>query len=430
MSEERVHHPYSPSTLGCLEACPCYEGYQSKTPHERTIAGARAHDAVESGVDDARLSDEDAVAAAECLDFVNRRQQLMEEARTRAIAASKEASEVSGQPATLFNEILELKEVYLSVDDKEFEEIRWVEKEPDPNHVPQWIGKFKAKELVKVKATTAGYVDRVLIDHTRTYAELLDWKFGMWSVEAAECNPQGIAYTLGLFHEYPTLQKVRVWFKQPHIDLISEAVFTRDQIPELYLRVQTIVARARAARAAGDFAAATPMVPACNFCKNIGKCPKVTAFACKVGSKFYPLDIPSDITPTMVLSGPDTTLAMRLSQVLAVWAKSFRSQVTDRVIRGDAPVPSGFKLASGSTGREVVKPDEFRKIALTQLTEAEYASISPVPGFGAVEELVKEKAPRGSKKAAVEDFQKQLMDSGAVVPGNSYIFLRATSEKT
>lgn len=414
MSTERVHHPYSPSTLGYLEACPAYQGQQSATPHERTTAGTRAHDVVESGIDDARLSDEDALAAAECLDLIHRRRQLMEEARAREVV--KKTAELWGKPvpegkpadAAQWAEqevpaIMEMKEVYLLVDDKQFDD--------------------------GVLATTAGYVDRVLIDHTRTCAELLDWKFGKWAVEKAEDNPQGIAYTLGLFHTYPDLQKVRVFFKQPHLDMITEAVFTRAQVPALYLRIQTIVARAREARRLGDFSTANPMAPACNFCSQLGKCPKVAAFACKVGSKFHPLEIPSDITPTMVLSGPDTTLAMRLSQVMAVWAKSFRAQVTDRVLRGDAPCPSGFAVAQSSSGREVINADEFRRVALTVLTEKEYSSIAPVPGFGAIEDLVKEKAPRGSKKAAIEDFQKHLLDTGAVKPGESYTFLRAVSEK-
>lgn len=423
MSEDRIHHPYSPSTLGNLEVCPCYEGQQSDTPHERTTAGTRAHDFVESGIDDAKLGDDDAVAAAECLDFVNRRRQLMDEARARDIAerAGKvfTAAEVNVSPP----EILELKEIYLPIDDKTFIELRTVRK-TDPLGRVNFI-----KEQRVVHATTAGYVDRVLIDHTRTAAEMFDWKFGMWPVDEAATNPQGIAYVLGLFKMYPSLKSVRVFFKQPHLDLTSEAVFTVADIPALRLRIQTIVARAREARTANDFKMANPTVPACNFCANLGRCPAVAALACKVGHKFHPLAIPADITPTMVLSGEDTTLAMRLSQVMSVWAGAFRTQTTDRVLRGDAPIPAGFELQQRSK-REVVDGAKFKEIALRHLTEAEYAGICDVPGFGATEEIIKDKAPRGSKKAAVEDFQKNLEDAGAVKRGDPYVFLRAIAEKS
>lgn len=420
--QERQHHPYSPSTIGNLEACACYISRQDAKPHERATAGTRAHNVVETGDDDNRLDDDDAIAAADCLDFLARRRQLMEEARDRALDGYRQAR--AGLPP----EILELKEVYLAVDDKHFIEDRFVEKEINN-------AKVGVHEQAFITATTAGYVDRVLIDHTRTYAEMLDWKFGRWGVEKAETNPQGIAYMLGLFREYPTLQKIHVWFKQPHIDVISGAVFTRDQIPELYLRIQVIVARAREARARLvrnplDFEMATPTIPACNFCGNLGRCTKVAAIACKVGSKFYPLEIPDNITPTMVLTARDTSLAMRLSQVLSVWAGAFRTQTTDRVLRGDADIPAGFSLEQRQK-REVIDERKFKEVALRYLTEEEYKSICPVPGFGDTENIVKEKAPRGSKKAAVEDFQKELIADGAVSKGDPYCFLKATpSEKT
>lgn len=412
MSGDRAHHPYSPSTLGNLEVCPCYLGRQSETPHERTAAGTRAHNVVESGIDDNKLGDDDAIAAAECIDFVDKRRQFMEEARAKHMADRVGKVFTAAEANIGTPEILELKEIYLPIDDKTF---------IDPTSYP-------AVSQV-VKATTAGYVDRVLIDHTRTYAELLDWKFGLWPVDGAETNPQGIAYVLGLFKMYPTLQSVRVFFKQPHIDLTSEALFTREQIPALYLRIQTIVARARAARNAGDFATANPTVPACNFCSNLGRCPAVAAFACKIGNKFHPLKIPADITPTMVLAGEDTQLAMRLSQVMAVWSQAFRTQTTDRVLRGDAPVPAGFELTQRSN-REVVNESTFKAVVLAgYLEKEEYDKIAPVPGFGVIEDIIKEKAPRGHKKAAVEEFQKTLEDSGAVKRGDPYIFLRAIPEK-
>jgi hypothetical protein len=425
MSDEKIHHPFSPSTLANLEVCPCFGSQQAVTPHERTIAGTRAHNVVESGRDDARLDDKDAVAAADCIDFVDRRRQLMEENRLREVARVCDAlaREFDDHPDSCAFEaesnvpkIIELKEVYLAVDDKEFEEM-------------VQVGTARTRSIVK--STTAGWVDRVLINHDRTYAEIVDYKFGYWRVAEAKDNPQGIAYLLGIFREYPTVDSVRVFFKQPHLDLLSEALFTRDQIPALYLRIQTIVARARAARAQinlGDWSSAKPHVPVCNFCKNLGRCEKVLDFACKVGNKFYPLQIPENITPTLVNDPHQTSLAMRLSQVLAIWAGAFRAQVTDRVLRQEAAMPEGFVLQSKSN-REVAIPAEFKKVVLRYLSEQEYADIAPVPGFGVVEDLVKERAPRGSKKAAIENLQRELEDSGAVVKGESYSFLRAVSKE-
>jgi hypothetical protein len=43
--------------------------------------------------------------------------------------------------------------------------------------------------------------------------------------------------------------------------------------------------------------------------------------------------------------------------------------------------------------------------------------------------LIQDRAPRGNKKATVEEFQKALLDSGAVKMGDPFSFLRAISEK-
>lgn len=392
MNEERPHHPYSPSSLQSLEACSCFKSRPSD--HIRTIMGAIAHKSTETKQDDSRLSDDDAAAVAECMDFYERRKYLMEEERRVYLAQFK----------TPPGPTIELTEAYLPIDDCHFDDC---------------------------EATTAGYIDRVIISWNRYYAELFDWKFGRWPIEKAENNLQGIAYALGLFRKYPELYQVKFWFKQPAIQSLQEAVFTRPQIPELYLRVQTVVARAREARQRikqDDWSMANPMVPACNFCANLGLCPKVAEFACRVGSKFFPLQIPENITPTMVQSPEQTTLALRLSQVMSVWAKSFRSVVTDRVIRRAAVVPDGYELTSRAE-REICDKAKYKSVALQYLTEDEYNSALDV-SFGAIEDKISEKAARGQKAATVESFKQKLLDSGAVKPGQPYTFLRATPTKT
>lgn len=399
-SEQRVHHPYSPSTLQNLEACPCYKGRESK--HERTAAGTLAHKVTETLEDDQKLGDEDAEAAAACIDFYERRKQLMEEARVRGyFQAGKEKtySPIADSSKLDFPKLIELRETYLPVDSIEF---------PDG-----------------VLATTAGYVDRALISHDLIRAELFDWKFGMWAVEDAKNNLQGIAYSLGLFKAYPTVQEVTFHFFQPHIELISSAMFKRDQIPALYLRVQVVVARAREARKLGDFSTASPAIPVCNFCAHIGTCPKVTDFACKVGAKFYPLEIPENITPTMVHSPQNTSLGLRLAQVVKIWADAFKTQVTDRVFRGKAEMPAGFGIQSRAD-REIIDREKFKSVALQYVTEKEYEDCLDI-AFGPIESKIGEKSPRGSKAAQIQDFKKRLEETGAVKKGEPYHFLKASS---
>lgn len=417
---EKPHHSYSPSTLQSLEACPCYRGKESK--HERTLAGTLAHKVVETKLDDATLNDDDAEAAAECLDFIERRRVLMEEARKREVERLIRLTHTDDNPPEntwlkveqQTPPVTELRESYLPVDDLVFS---------DDYQNP--LTNLSIKE--DVLSTTAGYVDHVIISHDKTYAEMVDFKFGFWPVESANNNLQGIAYALGLFQLYPTLRRIKFWFKQPHLDSISDADFTRENIPALYLRVQTVVARAREARHRGDFSTASPAVPVCNFCALIGVCPRVAAFACKVGSKFFPLEIPENITPTMIHTSRDTKLGMRLAAVVGTWAEAFRRQTTDRVLRGDADIPAGFKIESKSK-RDIVDASKFKIISLKFITDSEYSALQEPPGFGKIEDMIKEKSPRGQKSSAIQNFKNALESDGAVVKSPSYSYLKAVPD--
>lgn len=381
---ERKHHPYSPSTLASLEVCPSYVPRQSEKLHERTIAGTIAHAAVESGQDDARLDDDDAAAVAECLLLVVERKNAL------TMNFSLPPPEV-------------IKEAYLPIDDCKFDD---------------------------AVATTAGYVDFVLIRADKLHAELLDWKFGRWSVENAEKNLQGIAYALGLFHKIPTLKTITVWFKQPRIGGLTSATFTREQIPDLLLRVEVVVARARAARKADDFANAFATNPNCRFCANLARCPVVAKLALEIGKKYHPLKVPKDISPTGAHSPEETQLCMDLTGVVKEWAEAFRSRTTDRVLRGDAQPPTGFTL-SYFTKRKIVDPDKLREVCLKFMSAKEYDALRGHPGFGDLEDVIREKTPRGQKDLAIDQFGAALLEGGAVSQGPKIPYLKAidTAEK-
>ena len=404
MSTERQHHPYSPSKLQNLEACACFDNQQGKV-HIAAEKGTIQHNVVEAGEDDVRLDDDEALAAAECLDFYEGHKQLFVEARERA---HREEAENRGDGKLLgdFPEVIEISEEYLKIDS-------------NPVDYPTPDG-WKTAE-----GTTAGYIDKALISHTGTEARMYDWKFGKWAVEDADNNLQGMSYFLGLLVRFPALERVTFYFKQPALNRITSATWTKADVAKIYLRISTVVQRAITARRAGDFSMANPTVPGCLFCAHKGKCPKVVSFVCNVGAKFYPLEMPEVLTPTYVLDPANAAKALRLAQIVETWAGAFKRQTNDRVLRGDSLPPEGYALTSRSD-REVVDPAKFREITLQHLTEAELAEAAQYT-FGTVEKKINDKTPRGMKKATVEAYQKELLDSGAVKRGQPYAFLRVVT---
>ena len=398
-AEVRPHHPYSPSTLQNMEACPCYQSRDSD--NERSIAGTKAHGVVETGEDNKSLSDEDAIAAAECIEF-------REERRAALAIAGHDAYVVACRAKTDTHEddykVQQLQEVYLPIDDCVFNDC---------------------------KATTAGYVDNAFLIRAFCYGELHDWKFGMWAVEDADKNLQGIAYALGLFKKYPWLRAVRFFFKQPHLDHLTEALFTRDMVAGFYLRIQTVVARARKARgqmAKGEWSMASPYVPVCNFCKHIADCPLHLENALKIAKKFHPLEYPELLDTHDNMDEHQSGLAMMLSSVVKIWADGFRQRTTDRVLRGECVIPEGYVIAQGGGRRAIADMKKFTDVALKYLTPEELSKGADYT-FKPLEDAITDKTPRGKKTKVLEQFQKECTETGAVKPGDKYTFLRVKADK-
>jgi hypothetical protein len=399
ITEERPHHPYSPSSLQSLEACAYFRNRQQKVQHERTVAGERGHRSVETGVDDSRLTDADLLAVAEASDFAAARKAQMQ---LDADLWAKEQKDKFGLLPKKYPEVEELKELYLPIDDLVFDD---------------------------AESTTAGYVDLLLLSHDRKYAELIDYKFGYWSVEDAKNNLQALAYILGVFKKFPTVERIKFFFKLPNVDQVTSTEVTREQIPAIYLRIQVVVARAREARRDSTFSKAEPRCPLCCFCDNLGKCPKVEAMMLNVAKKYFALEWPADITPMRVQDPHNTSLALRLAQVAKAWAEAYRSRINERVLSGDAAMPEGYMLERRQGNREVVDIPKFKEVALRFLTPEEYAAICPPPGFGAVEELINIKSPKGTKKTTLKNFGDLLESEKAVARGQPYSFLKIQNDR-
>lgn len=406
-TEERKHHACSPSSLQFVEACPHFRNHSEV--HAAAIAGTIQHSVTETGEDDMRLSDDQALHAAECLDFFERRKQLLEEDRQREIDRRERLPSSGRAMAACFSvgDVLTFVEQYLPIDDI----------------VRDFPG------IGVEQSTTAGYVDRELVSWDRKRAEIIDWKFGAWIVEKAELNLQGIAYALGVFRKHPTVEQVLVTFKQPQIGYLTQHTFRRSDLPALYLRVCVVIERRIKALGLKNFELASPRIPVCLFCANKADCKPLLDIALNVAHKFSPLDIPADILPSMVSDPKQSNLRMKLAQVMAVWSKAMKSQTLAGVLANGNPTPDGYKLQTGTGRRSIVDETKFREVALKHLTEEELRATASY-AITKVEDCINDKAPRGSKKAFVEAFKADAVSVGAVKPGEEFTYLKAMSAES
>lgn len=404
---ERKHHACSPSSLQMVESCPHFRNHNEV--HAAAIAGTIQHEVTETGEDDMRLSDDQALHAAECLDFFERRFQLMDEDRQREVLRREHLPVTYGQPIPWTNvpETLVFVEEYLPIDDL----------------VRDFPG------IGVEQSTTAGYVDRQIIAWDRKRAEIIDWKFGAWIVEKAEFNLQGIAYALGVFRKHPTVDEVLVTFKQPQIGYLTQHLFKRSDLPALYLRVCTVIERRIRALGLKNYEMASPRIPVCLFCANKADCKPLLDLALNIAKKFSPLDVPADITPSMVSDPKQSSLRMKLAQVMGIWAKAMKTQTLAGVLSLGLPEPDGYKLTKGTSRRAVVDEMKFREVALRHLTEDELRATASY-ALTKVEEAINDKAPRMSKAATVDAFKAAAVEAGAVKLGEKFTYLKATSAES
>lgn len=375
LTSERLHHPFSPSKLSYLEVCAYWTGEES-TNTEASGAGTMQHDAVENETVHDDLNDDQAEAVLKCIEFGKER-------------------------AKLYPGCTLIKEDYLPIDDKT---------------VTDASGK-------QFKGTTGGYCDLSIISADRRTAEIIDYKFGKWSVQDSETNPQGIAYLLGLLKRFPTLEEVNVWFLLPHRDEIDTATFKRSQFESLRLRINTIVARAQHAKKEGDTSKANPTLSACLFCGNKGHCKALAGFALQVGKKYSPLSIPDQLTPTLMGESAHAKDTLGVAQLLEAWGKAVRAQITRRCVESETWIPEGYKLRSRED-KSVLDWKKLLKLAkaagVSRADRREAFSVKMTP----INNAIMAKAERGDKKRALADFHDQLISEGALEKEQPIYFLK------
>lgn len=382
-AEDRLHHPFSPSTLNSREACPKYQPTQTESDASRM--GTLQHNAVESDEDDARLSDRRALVVAQCKELI-----------TDRIAEF-------GMGARTF------REVYLPVDDE----------------------KIKAPDGTVWEGSTGGYLDFGIVSADETHAEVLDWKFGRNAVTHAQENLQGISYMLGLKRKFPKLRTCRVLFFQPHIDHESEHTFDITDPSALLLRVRTVVARAQeASKNPADYSMARASLGACNFCALVGLCPKVAEFAIQIGKKYAPLALPDDINTVTLEDPAQVSIGIKLAQIVKLWAESFRRNATQKAIHDEDFIPDGYVLVP-SAKIKLLHPRKVGDIAKRFVPAEQSEKVDALfdVKITHLDELVELMAPRGKKTETSEAFRKALIEEGAAEMGQSYSTLRMATDK-
>lgn len=355
----RQHAKYSPSKLKALEICPRFQQDEDKAPHPITLRGTAMHEAVEAGTPEIEgLSDHEKELVRYCLDF---------------------QSEWSMDPT--WNSFPEMK--------------------------------------LTTPGGNFGYCDQLYIRGKE--AILLDWKFSTRVQTEVETNVAAQAYSWGILNDWPDINEVTVYYVYPRLDLVSSHTYTRDDVDAIELRVDTIIARAKANLEGHEMATEE----GCMYCSRKATCNALHKLALPIYNEYKKeeLNIIPEYHASQISDPSAMSKAMALATIMGEWADSVKFHANKMRRETGREIP-GYVWANREGGLAVVDTERVISLALDSgLTKDEIMKTVTV-SIPKLSEALSDKAPKGEKTKAVARFKRTVEESEAVIRQPDTQFLR------
>lgn len=295
------------------------------------------------------------------------------------------------------------------------------------SYVQRLVQPTTRKKLHEVRLNVAGYTwgtaDCILIQREGR-ADVVDFKFGRNSVDDAESNIQGWCYAVGVFYNFSDVDSIAIHFLLPRRDEVSQHTFTRADYENMVLRISTIIARRRAYEDKPDPEKLTPIPANCLYCARKAECTRLHAIALRyAGGYDVTFEIPPEFHPSNIQDPRQMAVLLPAAQVMERWAKSVKEHSTQMVLNG-TEIP-GQRLVSRQGAVEIRDAQaafDSARALLPDLTLEEFVSIVKVSKSD-LEELVRDKSPRGQKQRNSELLTETLIGNGIGVRGATVNYL-------
>lgn len=359
---EKEHAEFNPSSLAMFEKCPGFRNRNEET--EQSKKGTRIHHALEKNLID-ELHEDERPIAQRCQNFLD---QLI------------------------------------------------------ADHLPKLPDKDYREIMVHIDLgadlTTFGTCDRLLI--YGDYGYMIDFKSGFREITDAEQNAQGFAYVIGAFQKFPQLQKIEFTFLIPSRDEISYHEFTRADLPEMILRLNTIIRRAMA----DDPETYNPQPELCEYCSRQATCPKLTKKALPILQKLTTgLPVPTEVLVDATRP-EDIPKLLRLAPLMEEWAKGVRAAAL-RLNLEDGIDIAGFNRFEKSTPRSITSVlGAWDIVKAKGVTFEEFLTACGKVSAPDLDDLVSSKAGKGKKGMAVKELANDLKHADLVREQGKVFYLR------
>jgi len=347
-SKQLDHAQWAPSSLGLIEKCPGFRNRPDQKS-EAAEAGNRIHHALEK--DDVYILTDKSEqhVAQKCKDFID------------GIIAEK----LPMMPCEDF------REIRLAID---------------------LGGDLK----------TFGTSDRLLIyNHDGI---MFDYKSGWRFVAPAERNAQAWSYIIGAFEKFPQLDSITFYLLVPNRDEISYHIFTRADIPEMKLRLNTIIRRA----INWTDALLSPQPELCEYCARQASCPALALKALQVaGAVADGLPVPAIMTVSPERP-EDIPNLLRLAPLMEAWAEGVRKEALKANLEHGIEI-AGFQRLERAIPRAVTSVfGAWKAIKDKGITLENFLAACSKVSVPQLEDLMADLAPKGQKGKAREALECSL----------------------
>lgn len=276
---------------------------------------------------------------------------------------------------------------------------------------------------------TFGTCDRFLLYGTKGY--LYDFKSGYREVTDAEHNAQGWSYVVGAFQLHPKMDECEVTFLIPNRDEVSSHTFKRSDLPDLILRLNTIIRRAEELEDEGFFFAhperLNPQPELCEYCARQTTCPALMAKHLKIMQTVGKgLPVPADLRVNK--SRPeDIAHLLRLAPLMETWAEQIRKDALKVNLEEGVDIP-GYNRFERSLPRSVSSVRETWQVIEEKFGDAitleDFLSHCGTVSVPKLEDLVAEKAKHREKGKAREMFMEELRGAAVLQERGKIFYLR------
>jgi superfamily II DNA or RNA helicase len=254
---------------------------------------------------------------------------------------------------------------------------------------------------------TFGTLDLLLGFQTRLL-KLADYKTGYGAVEDAEINTQAWAYSIGAFQKFPEVDKIEFYFLMPVRDEVSYAVFTRDQLPDMQLRLQTIIKRAK------QGGMHNPQAGVCDYCGNQASCPALAKKALLIANK-YPetgFVVPEEITGDAA-NPEELAQLLKLAPIMESWAEGVKKMALSKALEEGWELP-GYRLQERKTPRTITSALQAYDSVKDTVSITDFLAACTKVSVPDLENYFAESVPKGKKGQAKQQLVDRLTDAGCL----------------